>query len=85
MFEAGDFTASRHAQYDAALREHFTELFEFCMQVREWCLRPFVLNALIGLANRRMDLRERLVTVILGGAPVRGKLTLGRVLRALAR
>lgn len=84
-FAAGDLTPARHAAYDAALRDHFAALFEFCIKVRGWCLRPWVLNALIGIADRRSDLRERLVRVVLGGAPVSGKLTAGRVIRALAR
>jgi geranylgeranyl reductase family protein len=83
MFEHDDFSAQRHQAYDAALREHFAPLFEFCIKVRQWCLRPFVLNALVSVANRRDDLRSRLVSVVLGGAPVKGKLTAGRVARAL--
>jgi geranylgeranyl reductase family protein len=84
MFEQGDFSLTRHQQYDATLREHFQSLFEFCIKVRALCLRPFVLNALVMVANRRADLRARLVSVVLGGAPVRGKLTLRRVIKALA-
>lgn len=83
MFERDDFSMQRHRAYDAALREHFAPLFEFCIKVRQWCLRPFVLNALVSVANRRADLRSRLVSVVLGGAPVKGKLTVGRVVRAL--
>jgi hypothetical protein len=37
------------------------------------------------VANRRTDLRQRLVSVVLGGAPVQGKLTFGRVVKALIR
>jgi geranylgeranyl reductase family protein len=85
MFDSGDFSPARFADYEDALRGHFAPLFEFCTKVRSWCLRPLVLNALVGLANRRADLRERLVSVVLGGAPIRGKLTAVRVLRALAR
>lgn len=85
MFEREDFSKARHEAYDEALRDQFGSLFEFCVKVREWCLRPFVLNALVAMANRRDDLRTRLVSVVLGGAPVRGKLTVGRVARALVR
>lgn len=83
MFERADFSPSAHQAYDRALREHFQPLFEFCVKVRELCMRPFVLNALVMMANHRRDLRARLVSVVLGGAPVRGKLTIGRVMRAL--
>ncbi len=85
MFERDDFSTARYQAYNSSLREHFQSLFEFCIKVRELCLRPFVLNALVNVANRRADLRARLVSVVLGGAPITGKLTLGRVVRALIR
>ncbi len=85
MFERDDFSNTRYQAYDSSLRDHFQSLFEFCIKVRALCLRPFVLNGLVGVANRRADLRARLVSVVLGGAPVTGKLTLGRVMRALLR
>ncbi len=85
MFEHGDFSPPRHRAYDSALHDHFQALFEFCIKVRALCLRPFVLNALVRVANQRADLRARLVSVVLGGAPVKGKLTVGRVVKALVR
>lgn len=85
MFDAGDFSVSQFDAYDASLREHFQSLFEFCIKVRELCLKPFVLNTLVSVANRRTDLRQRLVSVVLGGAPVHGKLTFGRVMKALLK
>ena len=85
MFARDDFSLGQHQAYDATLREHFQSLFEFCVKVRALCLRPFVLNTLVSVANRRDDLRSRLVSVVLGGAPVRGKLTMGRVIKALLR
>lgn len=85
MFDAGDISRAQFAAYDAELREHFQALFEFCIKVRALCLKPFVLNTLVSVANRRADLRQRLVSVVLGGAPVQGKLTLGRVVKALIR
>jgi flavin-dependent dehydrogenase len=85
MFERGDFSAQQHQAYDTALRAHLAPLFEFCVKVRQWCLRPFMLNALVSVANRRDDLRARLVSVVLGGAPVQGKLTARRVARALLK
>lgn len=85
MFEAGDFSHAQFTAYDASLRAHFQALFEFCFKVRALCLKPLVLNTLVAMANRRADLRQRLVSVVLGGAPVQGKLTLGRVMRALVR
>jgi hypothetical protein len=37
------------------------------------------------VANRRTDLRQRLVSVVLGGAPVQGKLTFSRVVKAMLK
>jgi len=85
MFARDDFSEAQHQAYDATLREHFGSLFEFCVKVRELCLKPFVLNALVSVARQRDDLRMRLVSVVLGGAPVRSKLTVNRVARALFR
>ncbi len=85
MLEAGDFTPQRHAAYDQALRDHFQALFEFCVWVRSWFLRPYALNVLVEMANRRDDLRQRLMQVVLGGTTIRGRLTVGRVVRALMR
>ncbi len=85
MFDAGDFSQAQFTAYDADLRAHFQSLFEFCTKVRELCLKPYVLNTLVSMANRRADLRQRLVSVVLGGAPVQGKLTFGRVVKALLK
>jgi geranylgeranyl reductase family protein len=85
MFDAGDFSQAQYAAYDAELRAHFQSLFEFCIKVRELCLKPFVLNTLVSVANRRADLRQRLVSVVLGGAPVQGKLTFSRVVKAMLK
>ena len=83
MFAEGDFTPQRHAAYDQALRDHFQALFEFCTWVREHCAGRVTLNVLVAMANHRRDLRQRLMRIVLGGAPIRGKLTAGRVVRAL--
>ncbi|GIV85086.1 MAG: drug:proton antiporter [Candidatus Roseilinea sp.] len=83
MLERGRFTPQQHAAYDRALRERFQALFEFCAWVRRWCLHPVALNVLVAMANRRDDLRKKLMNAVLGGAPIRGKPTAGRALRAL--
>ncbi len=83
MLHDGDFSTERLHAYDTALRAHFQALFAFCLTVRRWAMRPWVLNGLVMLANRRTDLRARLVDVVLGGAPITGKLTVRRVLKAL--
>lgn len=84
MFERGDFTQHQLANYDRTLRDHFQTLFEFCTWVRRWCLHPIALDLLVAMANRRRDLRRRLMNAVLGGARIQGKLTAGRVIRALA-
>ncbi len=83
MIASGDFSDHAHVAYDRALRERYQALFAFCTTVRTWCVRPFMLNLLVRMANRRHDLRRQLTRVVLGGAPVRGRLTLRRTLRAL--
>jgi geranylgeranyl reductase family protein len=83
MVARGDFGMPAHAAYDRALRERYQALFEFCTTVRAWCVRPFVLNLLVWVANHRCDLRQQLTRVVLGGVPVRGRLTVKRVMRAL--
>ncbi len=83
MLRGDDFSLVRLREYDAALRAHFQALFEFCIAVRRWAVRPWVLNGLVMMANRRTDLRARLMDVVLGGASVSGRLTLQRALKAL--
>jgi len=83
MFADGDFTWQQHAAYDQALHSRFQALFEFCTWVRDHCANRITLNVLVAAANHRRDLRQRLMRVVLGGAAIHGKLTVGRVLRAL--
>ncbi|MDW8396070.1 MAG: geranylgeranyl reductase family protein [Anaerolineae bacterium] len=83
MLGQGDFSVESHRAYDRALRERYQALFEFCLTVRRWLVRPFLLDVLVWLANYRTDLRTNLARVVLGGASVRGRLTAKRVLRAL--
>jgi len=83
MVTSGDFSQQAHAAYDRELRDRYQALFAFCAGVRAWCVRPLVLNVLVRMANRRRDLRRQLTRVVLGGAPVRGRLTLWRAMRAL--
>jgi hypothetical protein len=86
MLARGDFSAAARAAYDAELRAHYQSLFEFCEFVRDrLCGSATLLNALVAVANRRATLREKLATVVLGGRAMTGKLTAGRVLRAVLR
>ncbi|MFN8481794.1 MAG: geranylgeranyl reductase family protein [Anaerolineae bacterium] len=72
MFESGDFSSARFAEYDALLRERFQRLFVFCTRVREICVNPLLLNPLVAVANYRPALRLRLVHAVLGlrGSPL---------------
>ncbi|MDW8350797.1 MAG: NAD(P)/FAD-dependent oxidoreductase [Anaerolineae bacterium] len=83
MFAHGDFTRPQHVAYDRALRERFQMLFEFCLWVRRWCAHPIALNVLVTMANRRSDLRRKLTQIVLGGAPIRRKPTVGRIVQTL--
>jgi menaquinone-9 beta-reductase len=83
MLARNDFSAAARQAYDAELREHYQSLFEFCIFVRDrLCDKAWLLNTLVHVSKRRADLRTKLATVVLGGRAVRGKLTVGRVLRA---
>ncbi|MFN8499579.1 MAG: geranylgeranyl reductase family protein [Anaerolineae bacterium] len=72
LFEAGDFSQARFAEYDAILRQRFQRLFVFCDRVRATCLNPLLLNPLVAIANYRTDLKLRLIYAVLGlrGAPL---------------
>lgn len=83
MLARGDFSVEAHRAYDQALRERYQALFEFCLTVRRWLVRPLLLDVLVWLANYRTDLRTKLAQVVLGGASVHGRLTARRALRAL--
>ncbi len=78
MFELGDFSSAQLALYDRELADRFARLFRFCAQVRDWYLRAPLLNLLVGMANRRADLRTLLTNVVLGNqqasdhGPMRG-------------
>ncbi|MCW5848602.1 MAG: geranylgeranyl reductase family protein [Anaerolineae bacterium] len=69
MFGAGDFSSARHAEYDHLLRARFQRLFVFCNRVRAICLNPPLLNLLVWAANRRPDLKLRLMHIVLGLRP----------------
>jgi menaquinone-9 beta-reductase len=86
MLQGDGDTAQARASYDADLRAHFQSLFEFCELVRDrLCDKAWLLNVLVGVANRRPALRSKLALVVLGGKAIQGKLTLGRLARAALR
>ncbi|MFN8470826.1 MAG: geranylgeranyl reductase family protein [Anaerolineae bacterium] len=66
VFETGDFSRARFAEYDAVLRQRFQRLFVFCDRVRAICLNPVLLNPLVAVANYRTDLKLRLIYAVLG-------------------
>jgi len=69
MLHADDFSRQRMKDYDRALRRRFARKFRFCLAVRALCMHRRRLNLLVGLANRRASLRDRLVKIVLGGSP----------------
>lgn len=66
MFESGDFSPARHAEYDQRLRARFQRLFVFCNRVRAVCLNPPLLNLLVTAAGLRPRLKMRLIHAVLG-------------------
>ena len=88
IFEIGDFSAERLAEYDALLHARFDKIFRFSERIRDWYGKPAVLNLLVPLANRRPELRQLLADIILGEREPRdyGPITmLARLLVYLAR
>ena len=73
LFERGDLSQARLAEYDTLLRRRFERLFRFSEHVRDWyCIPPF-LNVLVPLANRRPELRLMLAQVVLGDKEPSGR------------
>jgi geranylgeranyl reductase family protein len=88
LLEAGDFSSSRFAEYDALLHARFDRIFQFGEWVRDWYGHPMLLNVLVPLANRRPELRQLLANIVLGEREPRGfgpATMLARLILYLAR
>jgi menaquinone-9 beta-reductase len=83
LLAAGDLSPGALGAYDRALRARFQSLFAFCAGVRRWLVHQAPLDLLVRVANRRADLRETLVEIVLGQRPVAGRISLSRVTRLL--
>lgn len=83
MLDSGDFSAARHQEYDALLRERYQDLFVFCARIRDLCLKRPYLNTLMRVAAYREDLAMALIQVVLGAKPISGDLSVGRIARAV--
>jgi flavin-dependent dehydrogenase len=88
MFETGDFSQTRLAEYHTQLRSRFDKIFRFSEWIRDWYCKPPLLNLLVPLANRRPALRQHLANIVLGEREPRGygpATMLARLLVYLAR
>jgi geranylgeranyl reductase family protein len=83
LFENGDFSRAAMQPYDARLRAKYQRLFVLCGQIRRLCVRNPALNLLVPLANRRPQLAELLVSVVLGGTEIPARLPVGKIARKL--
>ena len=61
-----DFSETRLAEYDRALRDQYQLLFDFCSKIIGCCIRPFTLNLMILAASHSSEIRQSLTDVILG-------------------
>ncbi len=85
MFAAGDFSRRELALYDAALQERYQRLFRFCVLVRDLLMKPVLMDAVVGLARVRPDLKMALIKIALGYEHAPRQFTIGRVIRALLK
>ncbi len=88
IFETGDFSPGRFADYDTRLHNRFEKIFRFSEWIRDWYCKPALLNVLVPLANRRPELRQLLANIVLGEREPRGygpATMLARLLVYLAR
>jgi geranylgeranyl reductase family protein len=88
LFEAGELSRNRVAEYHGLLHDRFEKVFQFSEWIRDWYCKPTILNLLVPLANRRPELRQLLASLVLGEREPRGYgpvTMLGRLLIYLAR
>lgn len=72
------------AEYDALLRERYQRLFRFSRRVRDFSLRPALLDKLVSLGRRRSDLAALLMEILQGPRDPSEGLSSAAVLRMLA-
>ncbi|HBH36278.1 MAG TPA: hypothetical protein DDW45_07990 [Gammaproteobacteria bacterium] len=61
-----DFSETRLAEYDQALRDQYQLLFDFCSKIIGCCIRPFTLNLMIFAATHNNEIRQSLTDIFLG-------------------
>lgn len=71
------------AAYAASLHDHYARLFAFSERLRGWCSNAWGVSALALGAMARPRLKNRLVGILLGDAPVPERADVARLVRAL--
>jgi menaquinone-9 beta-reductase len=72
LFQEGDLSTERLAEYHALLHARFHNLFQFGEWIRDWYGHPLLINILVVLANRHPELRQLLANIVLGEREPRG-------------
>jgi geranylgeranyl reductase family protein len=68
------------SEYALALHNKFDPIFSFSNQMTKCCLKPFMLNTIIGVAAKRESLRGSLTNIVLGLKEPPANITVGKVL-----
>ena len=71
-------------EYDDLLRRRYQRLFRFSRRVREFTLRPALLDRVIALGRRRSELAALLTEILQGPRDPSDGLSRGAILRMLA-
>lgn len=82
ILAAGGPTPARMGGYDRLLHDRYDRLCRFCNTVRDRLLHGWALDRLVPLADRRPELKARLVDITLGNQPAPARLS-ARLLRRL--
>lgn len=80
-----DFSESRLAEYDQALRDQYQLLFDFCSKIIDCCLRPFTLNLMILAATYNSEIRQSLTDIFLGNRAPATEPTTWNIIKKAAR
>lgn len=65
LFERGDFSRQAFGEYDELLHNHFQSIFRFLGYVREFYVNPVLMDRVIKIAEKRAELKQMLVGVLM--------------------
>ena len=82
--KGGTLPAQVISEYDDLLRQRYQRLFRFSRRVREFALRPLLLDRLVALGHRRAELAALLMEILQGPRDPSEGLSRSTILRMLA-